>query len=500
MSISLRFGSVLRLLVLAIAGVSVWGYWQLEAPHDYIDSKGMVLILAFSAALFLFSGRFSTKFPESMYITPLLILFLQSRLCVLIYIPDSLLHHGRVTSEQLNPTLLFIILGTIACYFGCALGHLRLVRFKRPEEWQLYGPKLFRFTFLAFFVSVAFTMWVYLNLGFAGSTGSGAHMGFFQRYLARLVAPGNWLIVLLAIYLLRERRSTQLRLLIGAVIVYVLMRILQGSRGGVFEILTLLIAGKVLVDGNFFITIKVRQLIFLLLAPPLALLTFQIPTQLRNNWYDSSFSLSNYFIDIVTGNGEPLIDEQTVSNISYRLSFLEPTMFPMYGEDLGLNEVSALVNVRTTALSSANRLIPGKPFGDILFTEYAFGFIYEEFDGVLAYSSDGRVDRVGYEWTMYGISYQLFGKIGGVIFIFLATAFLVQIIRFFLEWRNLYGVAFGIFWASILIVWIRNLGLDNLIDRAAHGFVIVIFYAVICWAVQQKNGMLQPAAPHPNKL
>ena len=487
MRINYKISSWLRVIIVTLMGLSVVAYHHLDQKHPYIDGSSVDLMILFGAVLFGVSGRYSTKFPSAILVTLLLIIFVQSRMFILITYPESLLHHIRVTAAMFNTTLAYMIAGTIACYLGCAVAHLGFggPRSLSRRETQGGGDQALRFFWTAFMISVGLTLAVYFFLGYAGATGSGAHLGFFQRYVARLVSPTAWLIMFLAAYMLHYNRRAKAYLLITAVGIYIIGLMLQGSRSGVFESLTLLLAAKVLLEGNFVLPIRLRHLLLAVFALPVVLLSFQIPTQLREHWYDSKFTLAGHLGKVLSGETPILGDESMISDISYRLSFIEPTLFPIFAKDLDLNDVSDLVNMRTTALLSINRLIPGKPLGDILFTEYAFGYMYEE-NGVMAYSEDGRVDRVGYEWSLFGISYQLFGFYGGCLFILITTALLVKTVRVFTRRENIYGFSFGLYFLTIFIVWIRNLGIDNLVDRTVHGFAVLLIYAAFYWVITHK--------------
>jgi hypothetical protein len=253
---------------------------------------------------------------------------------------------------------------------------------------------------------------------------------------------------------------------------------LRGSRAGLFEILILWLAAKLLIDNNFSIRVNLLRLLLAACSIPIVFATYEISTQLRELRYGREGLTISYFTNYFSSQEFIASATDTVSGISYRLSFIEPTMFPMFTEQLGLNNISGLVNARTTLQSSINRLIPGKPLGNILFSEYAFGYMYNAETGVLAYAENGRVDHVGYEWSMFGISYQLFGRAGGVIFIFLFTAFLGKIVGGFRKSGRFYGCVFGVYFLTVVALWIRNLGIDNMTDAAVHGFIVLGIYAI----------------------
>jgi hypothetical protein len=121
-------------------------------------------------------------------------------------------------------------------------------------------------------------------------------------------------------------------------------------------------------------------------------------------------------------------------------------------------------------------LVPGKPLGDILFSEYAFGYIYNAADGIVAVSADGRIDHVGYEWSMFGISYQLSGYWGGLVLIFGFSMLLARIMRHYRERGGYAGLAYSVFFSTVLAAWVRNLGFDNLIDGQTHNLILLWIY------------------------
>lgn len=454
-----------------------------------MDSFSIFLMVIFAAGLYIFSGRFSSTFPPAIIITLLLILFVQMRALVLIVIPDSLLHSSRITSEMFNVTLGYMLFGMLMCYLGLAWGYGSK---GGPDQNTIalnftkdaFGIK---FSAIIFIIMLSLTMLVYYGFGYAGATGSGEHLGFFQRYVARLIFPVGWLMMFLSAYALYSGKNGYSRLFWSVFFLYFISFVLMGSRGGLYEIAILLLSYKIIFRGNFEFKLNGQRILALVGLIPFALFIYRVSSQLRVLWYGGDLSVASViWLGIESGINFTEISP-FLSEVSYRLSFFEPTMFPIFFDELGLNEVSGLVNIGTTFFSSLNRLIPGKPFGEILFTEYAFGFFYDP-QGILAYSESGRVDYTGYEWSMFGISYQLFGFLGGGLFILAFTALIARFIRIFNSLGGFYGLTCSIFAMGVLSVWIRNLGIDNLIDRSVHGLVVLGLYMVLFWGVMKFRG------------
>lgn len=488
----LKISSLLRLVIAILAASSLVAFSILEFEHPYFNSISLGLMLFFAGILYFFSGKFSSKYPPAIIVTLLLILFVQLRTAVLVVLPDSLLHSAKVTSEMFNVTLGYMIIGSVACYLGLALGYGNDGRFDLQSKTRNSFQDDFqlRFMAIAFVLTIILSMVIYYSLGYVGATGDGEHLGFFQRYIARFIYPIGWLMMFMATYALHSNKPSHIRLFGVLLGLYFLSFLLSGSRGGIYEIIILILSYKLIVEGDFMIRMSGWRLALLLGVVPVSLVGYWVATQLRAYWYGADQSIFTAFDTLLSSGDGILALENLVSDISHRLSFLEPTMCPIFFQELGLGDVSELVNIKTTVLSSINRLIPGKPLGDILFTEYAYGFIYEPQGGVLAYSESGRIDHVGYEWTIFGIAYQLLGFPAGIILIFGLTALLARIVQAFNKLGNFYGLSCSIFFMGILSVWIRNLGIDNLVDRTVHGFILLLVNFAGFWLARELRKVL----------
>jgi hypothetical protein len=320
-------------------------------------------------------------------------------------------------------------------------------------------------------------LYVSLTTGYTGAVMEAEHLSVGRRYLYKLVEPTLLLIMFVTAYVVLPYKAPRFRLLVVLLSISFLISVLEGSRGYLFYIVAALLAAKITVDGNFYFKFTRRHLVGIALLIPLTFVTFASAGLLRGLWYGNTVDVLSGFDILITSGDFGSLVVGGISEISRRLSYVEPTIFVLSHADLGLYDVADLVNIKTTVLSSINRLIPGKPLGGILFTEYAFGYIFRP-EGVQVVAESGRVDNIGYEWTMYGISYQLFGFLGGGLFIFGFTALLARIIRVIKGWGNLNGFALSTFFVYTLIAWVGNLGLDNLVDRTVHQVIVLCIYIV----------------------
>ena len=500
-NVLLRFSSLLRIVIAVLAIFSLGAYGFRNSGHPYFNGVSLTLILFLGMTLYGFSGRFTSRRPPAIVITLTLILFVQLRLAVLIMLPESLLGHGSVTSGMMNATLGYMIGGIIACYLGLAAGYgrARAGSSTSPAVPNVTDGRFWALTGLLV-VALFFTLTTFYQLGYIGATGDGSHLSFFQRYFTRLVSPQALFVMCVAAYLASTKRQVHRLGFAIILIAYGLSFVVRGSRSGIFEIIIFLLAGKIGFDGNFQIRIGFAKGVLVAALLPAAVAAYVIPTQLRAFWYGEEVTAGSLLESFALERAPDLI-----SDISYRLSFIEPTLFPAYFDELGLHDVSHLVNVRTSLMSSVNRLIPGKPLGDMLFTEYAFGYFYNPDTGVLANSTTGRVDHVGYEWSMFGLAYQLFGYVGGTVFIFGFTALLGWILRWCRKSGHFKARVYGIFFVMVLVMWVRNLGWDNFVDAVGHNFFLLWVYVTGCALVLKGQGKImaqrlpsprfRPAAP-----
>jgi hypothetical protein len=234
----------------------------------------------------------------------------------------------------------------------------------------------------------------------------------------------------------------------------------------------LLVSYKIFFEGKFSMKASPWLLILASALIPASMLAYFAATELRElQWMGGGVSLGSAVELLRTLDFEQIDYEKLLSAISYRLSLVEPVLYSMFAPLRG-RDISDLVNFQTSLISSINRLIPGKPFGDVLFTEYAYGFFYTN-EGVLFLDNYS-----GYEWGMYAISYQLFGYAGGLAFIFLMSALLAYFIRRAMPATSFLRGALGIFAVYTLQNWVKNFGLDNLVDRTVHRLVILVFYVM----------------------
>ncbi len=220
--------------------------------------------------------------------------------------------------------------------------------------------------------------------------------------------------------------------------------------------------------------------ILILLSVPLSIISYIYASSLRVfQWEYSDISLNSFIenCSVTINTMKELSLPDIVSTISYRLNSLMPVFYVMHGKNVGMYDISNMVNLKTTLLSSLDRMVPGKLFEGILFSEYAFGFMFRPC-GVIANVAGNSINYVGYEWNAFGISYQIFGYWGGIVFIFLMSALFGYLTNFLIKKGGLWGCSYGILCVYSYYMWINNYGIDNLVDKIWSMLITMTFYLV----------------------
>lgn len=472
--VNIRLTSLLRVV---ICGFALFPFSLLFFPdHPYLDSTCIALTLLFSFILYLACGRFSNKYPPAIIVSAVLIFFILARLAFVVVYPESFLGWSLVDPESFAKSLKFINFATVACFFGIGFGMLlgRTGKAEKPD----CNPKRTILLAKLFVLALVFKLAVYYTSGFVGVSGSGAHLSFFVRYIARLINPVPLLMMFSASYYY-SRKFHRPILLITLGTVYGGYYLMLASRGGLYMVAIMALCYAVFFFGNVsWRTPPLKIISTVLLAPilfGLSLWMFNSANELRiHQWGQHDMSFTTLVDCLAPPAAEDL--EFLLKHISYRVSLVEPLYYVMNGVDNGYHDISHLVNVKTALLSSLDRMIPGRQFEGLIKSEFAIGFIYN-INGILSYSHEtGAEGFVGYEWGFYGISYQLFSTLGGCIFVFLFTALIAF---FFAKCRS--GLTFkkaslGMLVIFVLHNWIRCLGLDNLADGTWWTLVIMLLY------------------------
>lgn len=482
----IRFSYILRFIVFLFALCTLFSYYFLVNEHPYYDTYSLLLIELICLFIFYTSGKYSTRFPLIILFNFLIILFVLSRTFVLLLIPEAFWEYSNMNSEMMNSTLLFIFLGIMASTFGVKFGYSIKNRFSVDTrnfngQDMFISASLVKLLGVIFFLIVVFQMLNYYIMGYSGATGSGERLSFFWRYPARLFNPIIMIMVLFATYIVYSHKRPHKwakYMIVFCAFFLVFFFLAQGSRSGLFEVVILYLVFNIAHKGNFKVRLSMGRLLLVLLSVPLSIITYIYASSLRVfQWEYGDISLNSFIenYSVMINTMEEISLPDIVSTISYRLNSLRPIFCVMHGKNLGMYDISNMVNLKTTLLSSLDRMVPGKLFEGIIPSEYAFGFMFRP-GGVIANVTGDSINYVGYEWNAFGISYQIFGYWGGIVFIFLMSVLFGYLTNFLLRKHNLWGYSYGILCVYSYYMWTANVGIDNLVDRTWSSFITMTFF------------------------
>ncbi|NLW91119.1 MAG: hypothetical protein GXY34_05920 [Syntrophomonadaceae bacterium] len=463
-----RISRILMLFIVIIAAISIMGYLTNDFVHPYIDFAGFVGIMVFVAVLYFFLKFFASKAPLLNLIVFMLIIFFQLRLMFLIFVPISFLFFSWITYDSFHTVICTILTLTVLSFLGTIIGTK-----KSSCQSDNTSVSFRNFYFILFVICVLMQLLMYYSFGYVGATGSGENLNPVYRYLAILCNINVFTFMAIA-FAIRTRNGHKWTLLI--LILFAVYCTFTGSRAGIFEAFIIYLCSLLYFYGDAKIPIRMRQIFIIPLLLVLLLFTIQYSTYLRDKqWFNSSISYNDY---VSTSYDNVLAAS---SGLSYRLSLVEPLYAAMFPPR---HDISNIINWKTTIISSVNRIIPGKPFGNIMYHEYAYSMLW------LVIPEMQGDNYIGYEWGMFGISWQLFG-IWSTVFIFLFSYLLARLVSLFTvrgtAWSNVYGLLF----CYANYIWVRNLGIDNFMDRFSKMIILLIinqlaFYVLKGFTVKTK--------------
>lgn len=445
-------------------GILVGWAYLVSDGFAYFDTRSLIITELLFLLLFWSTFKFTDKHPLALVVTFVISVQIGVRLVSLFFQPDWIFGFGApgLNATVFSQLLAYIFLGTAACFCGIVAGDWfakgMVVARERSPTYLPFAP--LKTVFMLFLGLHYFNFIVF---GYAGASGSGENLNVFTRYVLRVLDPMMVFFMLMTSYYWVDRRnSSSKRWMYFMWVCSFAYTTLIGGRGGYYELLVMMLN----VGSVFTLPLRIRVSprnavlgIMALLATPFL---FEYSTKVRvTQWY--SPTIASEF-----GN-----QTEVIKGIFQRISLVEQTLHPMFAKEMGYNDISDLVNIKTTVQSTLNRLIPGRPFGEILFSEFAFGFLYKK-EGALVGRVGDRIDYVGYEWGMYAISYQLFGYFGGLFFIFFFTALISFGVTALLRLSTFRSYCLAVLLSFTTYVWVRNLGLDNLIDRVCHSGVVML--------------------------
>lgn len=473
------------------------------------------LLLSVALMLVLLVGLI--KMPESGFPLTLLLGFHLSVFCIprlygYLMVPDSisLPYPIGLLIAEINTTVLFITIGTAVMLAGIFLGDLlwqKRLKYWLPapkdEESFAYALPAYLFVFLAILIFGILTL-IHLDLRVGGAGPRRFHT-LIMAVRTLIGSDAAFFFGFCSFFLIAFKRPKAYYYLFVLVFMYSAYLTFIGSKGATFRISQILLIIHVVRFGSQSIKIWKLAGIALLLTSVGPLLfsignNIKLMHVLKTNSYALAKAHSNpqpkesrnrqIYTEFVNQHRpeanaarlyfekhiEPKFESKMI--ILNRLGELDYTIFALT-KVLDEKERTRIFSLNYLWRSIANILLPGDPFKDadlrteryppLLYSSWAIGSVREYFNTE--------------PFTAWGISYLYFGKLGGLIFLFIVSLLMNVIFQALRQ-----SFPFGRYQYSSLFAWggftcfLGSFGLDNNLTTLMFLFVqmFIVQYAISC--------------------
>lgn len=398
----------------------------------YYSNENRIQIIFFLLGFaWLFRPKVVEKHPIVGYFGFFVFLFIGQRLVVGSFYNAHNWEHDSYTAEMVSETLQSISIYTIVFYFTLIAFRSQ---FKKVFRSVYYAANSIndvelKFKIIAFvFVVFGILSTIFLFTGGAAGHNTGIHTSFLYRYVFRIIMPDFLFFMLLAIFLLNNTvRRRYLVFMVAVGLYFLLMKVAQGSKAAIFQIMILLLLYFVAFERDKIIKVNLKFLIWCFVLATTSIVIFYLIDYVRFFvWYHASDELVK-----VASDEETFIKIMNyIDLISRRLTIFDDAMKVTNWEILGFVDIRDLVNVSTALKMSLDALIPSSVFPDLLKSQYALSVMLKNppmiVNGVESYS--------GYWWGFYGYHHFVFGFWPGLMvmvsFLILNIIFIRMVLNF----------------------------------------------------------------------
>jgi hypothetical protein len=435
--------SIKTLLILAIwmvAMLSMLGYMLLGSGRLY-DSGTVWITLAICVFLgFGLAKSDDILFPMVAMMSIFFILFIFPRVLLFQYLPGKIRLPMPVmlSVQQINYGYSYIAAGAAALGMGFFLARY-LLGFVY-EKRDFYNPlplKTYSVPYLAIVLLVVGVIQIYVSVWLGDSVLLGANYGTKNKLIGIIsVVFNNYLVMLVAIISLlilgRQGKSITVSMVLF-VLAFVLIEVILGSRSGGLTSLLLLIAGALVLKGNFRGSIKNYAMI-LIMVMVLSLFSFYAGTAVRSAMISERDRLTA-ISDLHMGRraGFDFMKGVVKEEVRYDISLISPlnrlgaafdTALLTLSLDPDREMLERTMNMGYAIKSAINIIVPGTFFSDAkVNTALLWPFIYE--------SRNKHLLQTGYYesflWTAWGVAFAMFGWGMGLIALLVAGIILQSI-------------------------------------------------------------------------
>lgn len=268
-----------------------------------------------------------------------------------------------------------------------------------------------------------------LYTGGAFGHNNGTATSFLHRYILKVIVPDFIFYITIAFYFLSPViRRNHFKLGIALMVYFVFMKVIQGSKAGIFELLIIILMYFSLFNNKKVIKVNFKFAVVTALLVAVSILIFSVIAYIQFIYWHGA---GDEYVAAESIIKDPFIRViNSLDEISRRLSIIEDAIKVMNYQQFGFKDISAYHNLTTAYQLAVDALIPSTLYPDLLKSQYALALMIGN-DPIIR---DGVKVYAGYWWGFYGYHHFLFGLYPGMavmsVFLILNVCFIRLVFKF----------------------------------------------------------------------
>ena len=461
-------------ILVAIFGLLVSIIYQ-DNLTKHIGIPALTLFLLYCVYIAYLCLKSKVRYdPIIIMLSIVAVLYISQRFCTLIIHPENKYYNVFFFKDEYLKAWIIIFLFTFSAVIGVyASKFLWRLTTKTNSRAKIIRFNISRrrlYTFFGILLAAYFlTLVNYYYLG-GNSTVFDVQTSLLAKTFSIIGNIDLYLIIIFCMVFQRYVQTRQFDKKLGGfcIIAYSIVRILSGSRAGLYDGLIIIVICILAYCPRLEFRLSIKYLGLLATAIILAPLTFIAGDLMRFvTWKpDRTLELfSEYSLSSVLGI---FSISDLLMVISRRLSLIDPMLFIFNEKSFCL--VSDYLNLSTMWQSAVNRVVPGSIFPYVIESERVFAILFggrEESSVVAHFHAD--------LYSSFGMAYLLFGSVFGLLCVFLSSVIFSYFCNIFRSNRKHY-LALTLF---VFYFWLLNFGIDNLVARFAYFIPLFLVYSSV---------------------
>ena len=322
---------------------------------------------------------------------------------------------------------------------------------------------------VAMYLIYAVLNYIILYTGGTFGHNNGTNTSFLYRYVLKIISPDFIFYIFMALYFLSPViRRKFFKLGIGLMVFFVFMKVIQGSKAGIFELFIVVLMYFSLFNNRKIIKVNFKFFINTAILVAVSIYIFSVVAYIQFvYWYGAG----NQYVAEVSTITDPVIRViNSLDRISRRLSIVEDAIKVMNYQQLGFRDISQYHNLTTAAKLALDALIPSTLYPDLLKSQYALALMINNGPTI----RDGVEVYAGYWWGFYGYHHFLFGLYQGMAVMAMFLVLNVWFIRLVFKFSsNTFKLAFFFtFFPLFFFTYIGFFGYEHILSMYVYNMVL----------------------------